>query len=93
MIRNDSGYYLLTPKTEQRIVKRSINRDEMYYKPGPEDTEYLEVAENVVFERYRRSDTSETFDAAKFLKYNPESASAVNNKRASRDVAEESKVI
>ena len=54
VLRNDS-YYLEPPKNAKgpRIVKRSINNDE--FRPATEDTDYLEVAANVVFERLRRN--------------------------------------
>ena len=55
MIQKNSSCYLAAPVNSKgpRIVKRSINNDE--FSAATEDTDYLEVAANVVFERLRRS--------------------------------------
>ncbi|XP_033218871.1 major facilitator superfamily domain-containing protein 6-A isoform X3 [Belonocnema kinseyi] len=55
MIEKNYSYYLSAPENLKgpRIVKRSINNDEL--SSATEDTDYLEVAANVVFERVRRN--------------------------------------
>ncbi|XP_012281438.1 major facilitator superfamily domain-containing protein 6 [Orussus abietinus] len=53
MTRKNNTHYLEVPSPDQRIVKRSADLDE--YCQQDEDSEYLEVADNVVFERLRRS--------------------------------------
>lgn len=64
MVRINETSYLDASNKEQRIVKRSIDVDKLYYSKNKE--EYLEVASNVVFERLRRStDDNEIFDYMK----------------------------
>ncbi|XP_012143977.1 major facilitator superfamily domain-containing protein 6 jef [Megachile rotundata] len=52
VVRNRTAY-LVSPNPKTRIVKRSTNLDEFYHR---DDSQCLEVAENVVFERLRKDD-------------------------------------
>ncbi|XP_020288073.1 major facilitator superfamily domain-containing protein 6 isoform X2 [Pseudomyrmex gracilis] len=61
---NNTAYYLEASNREQRIVKRSTDLDELYYRENKD--EYLEVASNVVFERLRRNtDNNELTESTK----------------------------
>ncbi|XP_076651289.1 major facilitator superfamily domain-containing protein 6 jef isoform X2 [Halictus rubicundus] len=52
MVMRNNTVYLEASNPERRIVKRSLNHEELYHT----DEDCLEVAENVVFERLRKED-------------------------------------